>query len=90
MPETNESVPQTRSDIAELARLLGLHAPYDGIFSLRVPGVDALRASRVASETTHALQHAAVCIVAQGQKTIGIGDSVYEYGAVEAPARGSK
>jgi AraC-like DNA-binding protein len=71
----------TRPDVAELARLIGLHAPYDGIFPLRVPGIDALRASRVASEVTHALQHASVCIVAQGAKSIGIGESIYEYGA---------
>lgn len=35
------------------------------------------------SEVTHALQHASVCIVAQGAKSIGIGDSIHEYGAAQ-------
>lgn len=81
MPITDE--PSPRTDIAELARLISVHAPHDGHFPLRVPGVDTLRASRTASEVTHAFQDAAVCIVAQGRKSIGIGDSVYEYGAAQ-------
>jgi AraC-like DNA-binding protein len=70
-----------RADIAELARLISAHAPYDGIFPLRAAGVDALRASHAAREVKHALQQPSVCIVAQGTKSIGIGDRVYEYGA---------
>ena len=83
MPATDEHTSNVRPDVAELARQISLHAPYDGIFPLRIPGIDALRASRVASEPTHALQQASVCIVAQGAKSIGIGDSVHEYGAAQ-------
>jgi len=78
MPAAN--APTTRADLAELATLISLHAPYDGVFPLRVPGVAALRASRVAHEPTRAVQQASVCIVAQGAKTVGIGDTMYEYG----------
>jgi len=74
------NAPTTRADLAELATLISLHAPYDGVFPLRVPGVAALRASRVAHEPTRAVQQASVCIVAQGAKTVGIGDTMYEYG----------
>lgn len=80
MPTRNERA-VTRPDIAELARLISLHAPYDGVFPLRVPGVEALRRSHTASEVTYALQHASVCIVAQGAKSVGIGDTTYRYGA---------
>ncbi len=81
MPATDEHIPNTRPDVAELARLIAVHAPYDGIFPLRVPGVDALRRSTVAANATYAVQQASVCIVAQGAKSVAIGDSVYRYGA---------
>ncbi len=81
MPARDEHIPNARPDVAELARLIAVHAPYDGIFPLRVPGVDALRRSHVATDVTYAVQHASVCIVAQGAKSVAIGDSVYRYGA---------
>ena len=81
MPTTEEHTANPRPDIAELARLISVHAPYDGVFPLRVSGVDALRRSRTANEVAYALQHASVCIVAQGEKNVGIGDTTYHYGA---------
>ena len=81
MPATDKDTANPRPDVAELARLISVHAPYDGVFPLRVPGVDALRRSRTASEVAYALQHASVCIVAQGEKNVGIGDTTYHYGA---------
>jgi AraC-like DNA-binding protein len=69
MPPTDEYTANRRPDVAELARLISLHAPYDGIFPLRVADVDALRRSHTAGE------------VAQGAKSVGIGDTVYRYGA---------
>jgi len=77
MPAANEST--ARAAIAELATLISRHAPYDGVFPLQVPGVAALRASRVADEPTRAVQQASVCIVAQGAKIVAIGDTLYEY-----------
>ena len=73
--------PPRRSDVATLTRLIGVHAPYDGIFELRVPGVYAIRISRTNIERTHAIQQASLCIVAQGAKTVGIGESIYQYEA---------
>jgi len=81
MPATDKDTASPRPDVAELARLISVHAPYDGVFPLRVPGVDTIRRSRTANEVAYALQHASVCIVAQGQKNIGIGDNAYHYGA---------
>lgn len=53
-----ETTTNTRTDVAELARLIGLHARYDGLFPLRVPGVDVYRASRAVAEVIHAIQQA--------------------------------
>jgi hypothetical protein len=73
--------PASKSDQTALARLISAHAPYDGIFALRVPGVHAIRVSRTATEVTHALQQASVCIIAQGAKSVLLGENVFEYEA---------
>ena len=66
-------------DTRRLARLISAHAPYDGSFELRVPGVHAVRRSRTTSGLAHAMQRPAVCIVAQGAKTVLLGPEVFEY-----------
>jgi hypothetical protein len=65
--------------IARLARLIAVHAPYDGSFPLRTPNVHAIRVSRTNAEMTHALMRSAVCIVAQGAKSVIVGEDVFEY-----------
>jgi AraC-like DNA-binding protein len=72
---------QTRkkSDIATLAALISAHAPYDGVFELRVPGVSAIRVSHPNRDVTHYLQRSSMCIVAQGAKRVAIGDDTYDY-----------
>jgi len=68
-------------DTARLARLIAAYAPHDGSFDLRVPGVFASRFSRVNNECVHALRVSSLCIVAQGAKTVIVGDEVYDYDA---------
>ncbi len=68
-------------DTARLARLIAAYAPHDGSFELRIPGVHASRFSRVNKECVHALRVSSLCIVAQGAKTVIVGDEVYEYDA---------
>jgi AraC-like DNA-binding protein len=68
-------------DTAKLARLLAAYAPHDGSFELRIPGAHASRFSRVNRECVHALSVPSLCIVAQGAKTVIVGDEVYEYDA---------
>jgi AraC-like DNA-binding protein len=67
--------------LGRLATLLAAHAPYDGLFHLRVPGLHVVRRSR----TTRAIERATVpptlCIVAQGAKTVMLGREVYSYDA---------
>ena len=68
-------------DTARLARLIAAYAPHDGAFDLRIPGVHAARLSRTNKECVHALRVSSLCIVAQGAKTVIVGDQVYEYDA---------
>lgn len=70
-----------KHDIATLARLISAHAPYDGSFELRVPGVHAIKQTNANIELTHYIQPASLCIVAQGAKAAIIGDEAYEYEA---------
>jgi len=70
-----ESVPDT----AKLASLLAAYAPHDGSFDLCIPGLMVSRISRVNKECVHALRVSSLCIVAQGAKTVIVGDEVYEY-----------
>ena len=67
------------TDAADLARLISTHAPYDGEFRLRHPGVYAIKMSRPTPEAAHGLQQPAACIVASGAKKVMIGQGVYEY-----------
>lgn len=78
--------PPTAATLPALARLAGLlasHAPQDGTFATCIPGVHAIRASSPSAELVHGLHRAAVCIVAQGAKTVMLGDESYDY----APSR---
>lgn len=70
-----------KSDIGTLAALISAHAPYDGVFELRVRGVYAIRVSHPNRDVTHYLQRSSLCIVAQGAKTASIGEDTYDYAA---------
>lgn len=73
--ESNES------DLEKLGRLIRAYAPHDGSFDLRIPGVYASRLSRVNKECAHVLRLPSLCIIAQGAKTVIVGQEVYEYDA---------
>lgn len=65
--------------LRKLANLLGEYAPRDGAFELRVPGVFAVRKSRITSAPLHATLGPALCVVAQGAKVVMFGRDVLEY-----------
>jgi AraC-like DNA-binding protein len=67
------------ADTKELATLLSAHAPYDGEFALRLPGVFAARASRPSSERMHGIQEPSACIVVAGAKNVLVGEEIYQY-----------
>jgi AraC-like DNA-binding protein len=66
---------------AKLARDIAAYAPHDGSFELRIPGVSASRVSHVNRECVHALRLPSLCLVAQGAKTVIVGQEVFEYDA---------
>jgi AraC-like DNA-binding protein len=67
------------ADLVRLADLLKAHAPYDGSFDLRLPGVHITRTSRVHKELVHGVLRSSLCLVAQGAKRVLLGQEVYEY-----------
>lgn len=74
-------VGSSEPDVVRLASLIRAYAPHDGRFELRLPGVYAIRVSRVNPDLVHALQRPALCIVAQGAKSVLLGQEVYDYDA---------
>jgi AraC-like DNA-binding protein len=66
-------------DTAKLARLIGAYAPHDGSFEMPIPGLHASRFSRTNKECVHALRLPCLSIIAQGAKTVIVGQEVYEY-----------
>ncbi|HYA40465.1 MAG TPA: AraC family transcriptional regulator [Syntrophobacteraceae bacterium] len=68
-------------DVVRLASLISAYAPHDGCFELRIPGVHAIRRSRTNTELVHGMERPALCIVAQGAKSVMLGQEVYEYDA---------
>jgi AraC-like DNA-binding protein len=65
--------------LRRLANLLARHAPHDGVFPLRLPGVYALRRARLTSQPVHVTLGPSLCIVAQGAKVVMLGSEVLEY-----------
>jgi AraC-like DNA-binding protein len=74
-------VGSSEPDVARLASLIRAYTPHDGRFELRIPGVHANRVSRTNTELVHAMARPALCIVAQGAKSVLLGQEVYEYDA---------
>ncbi len=79
--QTATIVGSSEPDVVRLAGLIRAYAPHDGLFELRIPGAYAIRVSRVNPDLVHALQRPALCIVAQGAKSVLLGQEVYDYDA---------
>lgn len=80
-PQSDTVVGVTEPDVVRLAGLISAYAPHDGIFELHIPGVYAIRHSRANTELMHGVAQPALCIVAQGSKSVMLGQEVYEYDA---------
>src|SRR3989337_1571862 len=78
-PVPDVAVREDEAEIGRLAALISACAPRDGSFPLAVPGTCAIRYSRKSVEVVHAVQRPALCIVAQGGKSVMLGREVYEY-----------
>ena len=68
-----------KPETAKLARLISAYAPHDGSFELRVPGLFASRYSRANKGCVHGLRLPCLSIIAQGAKTVIVGQQTYEY-----------
>ena len=79
--QTEAVVGPSEPDLRRLAGLISAHIPYDGYFELRIPGLHATRSSRTNTELVHAVSRPALCIIAQGAKSVMLGQEVYEYDA---------
>ncbi len=79
--QANIVVGANETHVARLAGLISAYAPHDGCFELRIPGAHAIRRSRMNTELAHGMQQPAWCIVAQGAKSVILGQEVYEYNA---------
>lgn len=73
------NVKEASADMQRLRNLIERHAPYDAEFPLRVPGVSVARATRGHDSLVHSVQRPALCIVAQGNKSVQLGGEQYEY-----------
>jgi AraC-like DNA-binding protein len=80
-PARAKAVESTQTDTATLARYIAAYAPHDGSFPLRVPGLHVARFSRINGECVHTLRSPSLCIIAQGAKSVIVGQDVYAYDA---------
>jgi AraC-like DNA-binding protein len=79
LSQADSAVGPSEPDVVRLAELLRAYTPYDGRFELRIPGLHAVRASRTNTELLHITYHPTLCIVAQGAKTMLLGQDIYAY-----------
>ncbi len=68
-------------DLVRLVDLIRTYTPHDGSFELSIPGVHVARESRTNTELVHAVAKPSLCIIAQGAKSVMLGQEVYEYDA---------
>ena len=67
--------------LEELGAMLRRHAPREGIWPTALPRVWAIRLDHPGGELAHAVQPAALCVIAQGAKEVRLVDERYVYDA---------
>lgn len=67
------------SGITRLAELIAANTPGEGRSALRVPGAYVVRATEKSREPVHILHNQALCLIAQGAKSIVLGSEIYRY-----------
>lgn len=66
-------------ETVQLARRIAAYAPHDGTFDLRIPGLHVSRFSQINKNCVYALHLPALCVIAQGAKTVILGHELFEY-----------
>ncbi len=79
--QPNKLADSSEPETAQLGRCIAAYAPHDGAFEMRVPGLLVARFSRISGECVHTLRLPSLCIIAQGAKSVLVGEEVYEYDA---------
>jgi AraC-like DNA-binding protein len=79
LPPARMAAARSEPDVAKLAVLIRAYAPHDGSFELRIPGLHASRYSRTTAGCVHGLRLPCLSIIAQGAKTVIVGEQIYEY-----------
>lgn len=67
------------AEMLQLARLISIHAPYDGGFSLSIPGLYVGRDSKIDTDSVKTFYLPSMGIAAQGSKSIMVGREIYHY-----------
>jgi AraC-like DNA-binding protein len=81
IPRGDSASPASGGDTTKLAQRIAAYAPHDGTFDLPIHGLCASRASRTNENCVHALRLPSLCMIAQGAKTVIVGQEVFEYDA---------
>lgn len=68
-------------ETSKLAKSIRAYCPHDGRFNLPAGGAHVVRYSRVSKELIHSTPRPILCIVAQGAKTVMLGQEVLQYDA---------
>jgi AraC-like DNA-binding protein len=68
------------TEIARLASLISTHAPHDGSFSQRIPGLHVGRHSRIDAHSVKTFYVPSLVLIAQGAKAVTVGQEVYQVG----------
>jgi len=82
MRHSNPSNPEPEvqdSDLGKLRRFVMAHAPYDGTFDIRLPGVHVTKVSQAMTGMSRAVVCPSLCMVVQGAKRIVLGKEIYDY-----------
>ncbi|WP_246120313.1 AraC family transcriptional regulator [Cohnella terricola] len=74
-----ESKESLAAETARLASLISTHAPYDGTFGKRIPSLSVSRYSQVNENSVNSFDLPSMLIVAQGAKTVTVGQEVYRF-----------
>jgi len=69
------------TESAQLVPRIAAYAPHDGTFELSVPGLHVSRISQIEKRCVHGVRTASLIVVAQGAKSITVGNETYSYDA---------
>lgn len=79
LPASGKAEGSLDAEIAVLAHLISTHAPHDGTFSQRIPGLHLGRYSRIDTDYVYTIYTPSVVIAAQGAKAVTVGQEVYQF-----------